>query len=168
MNAGVAWMMGLAVFIGALLPVQGLVNARLGTAVGGPIVAAFVSFLIGTLGLGLYLLLVRDRMTLGAGGTLPAWLWLGGLLGATYVALVTLLIPRLGTAAVMCLAIFGQVAASLLLERYGVLQAQRPVDWVRIGGAALVVAGAVLVAAPWRSQATMASTTTHSSGDASR
>ena len=32
-----------AVLIGAILPLQGLVNARLGVHVGGPVVAAFVS-----------------------------------------------------------------------------------------------------------------------------
>ena len=37
-----------AVLIGAILPLQGLVNARLGTHIGGPVVAAFVSFLVGT------------------------------------------------------------------------------------------------------------------------
>ncbi len=45
-----------AVLIGAILPLQGLVNARLGVHVGGPVAAAFVSFLVGTVMLGLYLL----------------------------------------------------------------------------------------------------------------
>lgn len=152
MTSNAWWMMGLAVLIGAMLPLQGLINARLGTQVGGPIVAAFVSFLVGTIALGAYLLVARHRLGLADAMHLPAWAWAGGLLGAFYVAVVTLLMPRLGAAPVMCLVIFGQVTAALLLDRFGVLQsAPRSVDTVRIAGAILVVIGAILVAAPWRS-----------------
>ncbi len=44
----------------------------------------------------------------------------------------------------------GQVTASLLLEKFGVLQAPKPVDALRVVGALLVLAGVVLVVAPWR------------------
>lgn len=152
MSGNAGWMMGLAVVVGAMLPLQALVNARLGSHAGGPIVAAFVSFVIGTIALGIYLALARQKIAFGAGAQLPAWAWLGGLLGAVYVAVVTLLIPRLGAASIMCLVIFGQVTMALLLDRFGVLQsAPRTVDALRIGGAVLVLAGVVLVAAPWRS-----------------
>ena len=152
MNSHAWWMMALAIIVGAILPFQGLLNAKLGTSIGGPIVAAFVSFLIGTILLGIYLVITRERIVLAGAGALPVWIWMGGLLGALYVAVVTLLIPRLGPAAMMCLVIFGQVTAALLLDRFGVLQsAPRTVDAVRIGGALLVLVGAFLVAAPWRS-----------------
>jgi transporter family-2 protein len=142
-----------AVLIGALLPLQGLVNARLGVHVGGPVAAAFVSFLVGTAMLGLYLLATRTPVTLQGGARLPAWIWAGGALGAVNVACLTQLIPRIGAAGMVCLAVLGQVTASLLLDRFGVLQAPRPVDALRIAGALLVVAGVVLVVAPWRAPA---------------
>ena len=50
----------------------------------------------------------------------------------------------------VCLAVLGQVTASLLLDQFGVLQAPKPVDWMRILGALLVLAGVLLVVAPWR------------------
>ncbi|MBS0200218.1 MAG: DMT family transporter [Proteobacteria bacterium] len=151
MSSNAWWMMGLAILVGAMLPLQGLVNARLGSQIGGPIIAAFVSFLVGTIALGAYLALARQRIGFADAMHMPAWVWLGGLLGAFYVAVVTLLIPRLGPATMMCLVIFGQVTAALLLDKFGVLQsAPRTVDAVRIIGAALVLAGVVLVAAPWR------------------
>lgn len=140
-----------AVLIGAMLPLQGLVNARLGMQVGGPVVAAFVSFLFGTAMLGLYLLATRTPLTLQGAPKWPAWIWAGGALGAIYVACFTLLIPRIGAAGMICLAVLGQVTASLLLDQFGVLQAQKPVDALRILGALLVLAGVVLVVAPWRS-----------------
>jgi len=143
-----------AVLIGAVLPLQGLVNARLGVQVGGPAVAAFVSFIVGTAMLGLYLLATRTPVNLQGAAKWPAWIWAGGALGALYVACFTLLIPRIGAAGMVCLAVLGQVTASLLLDQFGVLQAQKPVDALRILGALLVLAGVVLVVAPWRGTST--------------
>ena len=144
----------IAVAIGAMLPLQALVNAKLGGQIGGPIVAAFMSFVVGGVGLGAYLVIARHQIHPGGAGGMPMWIWMGGLLGAVYVAVVTLLIPRLGPATMMCLVIFGQVTAALLLDKFGVLQSTpRTVDAVRIAGAVLVMAGVILVAAPWRSAA---------------
>ena len=147
-----AWLaMAVVVLVGTLLPLQGLINARLGDGIHGPVAAAFVSFLVGTVMLGLYLLATRTPLMPEPGAKFPAWIWLGGAFGALYVAVFTLLVPRLGAAAMICLSVFGQATASLLLDHYGVLQAPRPVDWTRILGALLVLAGVLLVAAPWRS-----------------
>ena len=140
-----------AVLIGAVLPLQGLINARLGTHIGGPVVAAFVSFLVGTAMLGAYLLATRTPILLQDSLKLPAWVWAGGVFGAIYVACFTLLVPRIGAAGMICLAVLGQVTASLLLDQFGILQAPKPVDAVHIAGALLVLAGVVLVVAPWRS-----------------
>lgn len=140
-----------AILIGAILPLQGLINARLGMHIGGPVVAAFVSFLVGTVMLGAYLLATRTPFLLQGSLKLPAWAWAGGVFGAIYVTCFTLLIPRIGAAGMICLAVLGQVTASLLLDQFGILQAPKPVDAVRIAGALLVLAGVVLVVAPWRS-----------------
>src|SRR5690606_4075594 len=75
-----------AVLIGAVLPLQGLINARLGTHLGGPVVAAFVSVLVGTAMLGAYLLATRTPVLLQGSLKLPAWVWAGGVFGAIYVA----------------------------------------------------------------------------------
>ena len=37
-----------------------------------------------------------------------------------------------------------------MLDQFGVLQAPKPVDAMRVAGALLVLAGVVLVVAPWR------------------
>lgn len=141
----------LAVAIGAFLPLQALINAHLGRATQGPLFASFVSFLIGTLSLGALLLIMRTPMPgTQVLGNVPAWGWLGGVIGAIYVFSATLLVPRLGAAALICLVIFGQIVASLLLDHYGVLSSERPIDALRIGGAALVLIGALLVVQPWQ------------------
>ena len=142
-----------AILIGAILPLQGLINARLGMHIGGPVVAAFVSFLVGTVMLGAYLLATRTPFLLQGSLKLPAWVWAGGVFGAIYVTCFTLLIPRIGAAGMICLAVLGQVTASLLLDQFGILQVPKPVDAVRLIGALLVLAGVVLVVAPWRTPA---------------
>lgn len=140
----------IAALIGTMLPLQGLLNARLGTNIGGAVAAAFVSFLVGTVLLGFYLIATRTSLMPRPGARFPIWIWAGGALGAIYVACFTLLVPRLGTAAIICLAVFGQIVASLLLDHFGVLQTPRPADLLRVLGAALVLVGVTLVVAPWR------------------
>ena len=49
----------LAILVGIALPVQAGVNAQLRISLGHPLVAAFVSFLVGTLALGLLLVVLR-------------------------------------------------------------------------------------------------------------
>lgn len=146
-----AWLaMAVVVLVGTLLPLQGLINARLGDGIHGPVAAAFVSFLVGTVMLGLYLLATRTSLMPEPGAKFPAWIWLGGAFGALYVAVFTLLVPRLGAASMICLSVFGQVTASLLLDHYGVLQAPQLVTPGRVLGALMVLAGVFMVMQPWK------------------
>lgn len=140
-----------AVLIGALLPLQALINARLGAQTQGPLYASFVSFLVGTCLLGALLLATRTpAWPAQSFASLPAWIWLGGAIGAAFVFAATLLVPKLGAGSMICLVVLGQVLASLLLDHFGVLGGQRPVDALRALGALLVIAGAALVVRPWQ------------------
>ncbi len=74
------------------------------------------------------------------------WEWLGGALGAFFVFGSTLLAPRIGVAAMIALIVAGQVISSLVFDRYGLLGLPvRSISGVRLAGAALILAGAVLV-----------------------
>jgi bacterial/archaeal transporter family-2 protein len=141
-----------AVAIGALLPLQALINARLCAQTQGPLYASFVSFLVGTCLLGVLVLATRTPLLPAQPlAALPAWLWLGGAIGAAFVFAATLLVPSLGAGALICLVVLGQVIGSLAFDHYGVLGAQRPVDALRVLGALLVIVGAALVVRPWQS-----------------
>ncbi|MDC7805366.1 DMT family transporter [Luteimonas sp BLCC-B24] len=147
------WLLGsvaLAALVGMVLPLQALINARLGALTQGALFASFVSFAVGTVVLGGVLAVsrtawpgVRDL------AALPPWLWLGGVIGALFVFCGTLLVPRLGAAGLICLIVFGQLVGSLLVDHFGVLTASRPVDLTRLAGAVLVCVGALLVVRPW-------------------
>ena len=86
-----------AVLAGAVLPLQAGLNVQLGKAVHQPIFAAFASFLVGTIALLFYLLVLKfDFSTMTEVRSVSPVVWLAGILGAFYVAAVIILAPRLG------------------------------------------------------------------------
>ncbi len=139
-----------ALLVGALLPLQALINARLGQLTAGALFASLASFVVGTTAIGALWLASRPGMPQGLYQA-PWWAWTGGLIGAAFVVAATLLVPRLGAAALVCLVVFGQLVGSLLLDHFGVLHARTPIDATRVAGMLLVAAGAALVVRPWQS-----------------
>ena len=137
----------LALAAGVLLPVQAGVNAQLRSAVGSPLTAALVSFLVGTAGLVTAAVTFRTPMALrGAWVDSPWWQWVGGLIGALYVIATIVLAPRLGAATLVAAVVAGQMIASLLLDQYGLLGfPTHPINGRRALGAGLVIVGVILV-----------------------
>ena len=136
----------LAVIGGVLLAVQAPTNAILGKATGSPIVAAFISFLIGTLALGGAVAATSGKLFAPELKQVPWYAWLGGFYGAFFVAVMAFGAPRVGVAVLLTAGIAGQLAAALALDHYGLLGlSQHQVTPVRVAGVFLVLAGAVLV-----------------------
>jgi transporter family-2 protein len=140
----------LALAGGAALSVQGLVNARLAKVAGGPVWAAAISFFFGVVALVAYQLLTRaPAPPLRDAAAGPAWLWAGGFLGAFYVAGSVASISRLGPAPLVALVVLGQISAALALGHFGILtDVVQPVTPLKMLGAALLVAGVVLILRP--------------------
>jgi transporter family-2 protein len=134
----------LAAFAGAAIALQALINSRLTQFAGSPLLAATISFAVGLLGLALGMLTQsRSPHTLG---NAPWWAWIGGLLGAFYILLSILLIPRIGVAALISSAVLGQMVFSLTADHFGLLGLQtRAASPARILGAALVLGGVFLI-----------------------
>ena len=136
----------LAVVAGSALPVQAGLNARLATFVGGPIRASMISFGIGTLVLiVLSLLVTKGLVNTSRLGQVPWWGWLGGAVGAGYVASAVAAAPRLGALNLFAAVIFGQLLCSVLLDHYGVLYKEHALSTGRIAGVVLLAAGVALV-----------------------
>jgi bacterial/archaeal transporter family-2 protein len=137
----------LALLCGVLLPMQAGINARLRGGLGHPLLAALVSFLVGSAALALVALAARVPLPLEAKtGRLPWWAWMGGLLGAVYVALIIVLVPRLGAATLIAAVVAGQLASSLLLDHFALVgYAHHPVNVWRVLGAALLLVGVILI-----------------------
>ena len=136
----------LAVIGGALLAIQAPTNAILGKASGSPIIAAFISFLIGTVALGAAVSVSSGKLFAPGLKQVPWYAWLGGFYGAFFVAVAAFGAPRVGVGVLLTAAIAGQLAAALVLDHYGFLGlARHPITLSRGLGFVLVVVGAVLV-----------------------
>lgn len=137
----------LALVAGFCLPTQAGINAQLNLWSQSAILAATISFAVGTIGLFIYALCLRIPWpALGTIGRHPWWVWSGGLLGAFLVASTVVLAPRLGAASMVALIVAGQMTASLALDHFGWLGYQlHPINGLRVLGVLLLVAGVVLI-----------------------
>ncbi|MBV8534194.1 MAG: DMT family transporter [Alphaproteobacteria bacterium] len=137
----------LAAGAGVSFVVQQAVNADLRQSLGSAAWAGFVSYLGGTLCMLVLAAVLRDPVPATAAiARSNWWAWTGGLFGAIYIAISILLVPRLGAATVVALIVAGQMIGALLFDQYGWFGlAQHPADLKRIAGAALLIAGVVLV-----------------------
>ncbi len=137
----------LTLLAGALLPIQTGVNLQLRNLIGHPVVAALVSFVVGTIGLALVAVMARAPWSLGVAWSRNEWWhWGGGLLGAVYIVGTIVLAPRLGAATFVAALVAGQMIMSLVIDQYGwVGFAEHAISPLRVLGAALVVGGVVLV-----------------------
>jgi len=126
--------------------VQVAVNGALGGRIGVLEATAFNLVLSALL---LVAIVVAARQTAGgiaAAAREPAWMWLGGLMGAIIVTAITLGPPRIGTFATIALLIAGQLAMGVVIDALGLFGVARiPVSWERVVGVALLAAGAFLV-----------------------
>jgi bacterial/archaeal transporter family-2 protein len=141
----------LGVLAGAALPLQGAINAELRSDLDATVAVGAVSFVVATAGMALLLaaslsLAGAPRPRLEPLRRMPWWGWLGGLAGAVYVTTVFSLIPEIGTAPTIALTVGGQQAASLLVDRYGLLRLpRRPIPPLRLAGVGALLAGVLLI-----------------------
>jgi transporter family-2 protein len=138
--------LALAVIAGIFIAIQAPTNAILGKASGSPVVAAFISFVVGMVALGAMVAATSGRVFAPELKGVPWYAWAGGLYGAFFVAMAAFAAPRIGVATMLTAAVAGQIFAALALDHFGLLGlARQPISLERIGGAALVLLGAVLV-----------------------
>ena len=72
--------------------------------------------------------------------------WFGGLMGAFYVAISTVVASQLGTASLLGLALSGQLAMALVVDHFGWLgMPEHPITLTRLAGVALLGVGVWLV-----------------------
>lgn len=144
----------LALAAGAVLPMQGAVNALLRRDLGGATFAVgTISFFVATIAM----LILLASLSLWPGaqrgnprnvGQVPWWGWLGGFAGATYVTTVFAAIPVIGAGATVGLTVAGQQLASLLVDQYGWLRLpKRPASRLRLIGVVLLFVVVALIKA---------------------
>jgi len=137
----------LALLAGFTIPTQAGINSQLNNWTHSSILAATISFAVGTFGLVFYALIMRIPLpALAALPGHPWWIWSGGLLGAFFVASTIVLAPKLGATTMVALILAGQMIASLALDHFGLIgYPLHPISLGRIAGVLMIVGGVMLV-----------------------
>jgi len=140
-------LVGIAVIVGAMMPIQAGINSQLTQALKNPFLGALVSFTMGTTAL--FILSISQSASfseLKKIPSLPPYMLLGGVLGATFVGSSIALIPRLGATTMIAAFVTGQLLMSLVIDHYGFLGLhQHSISMFRVLGVALLFAGLILI-----------------------
>jgi transporter family-2 protein len=142
---GVAYVLGITAGLGLALQVG--MNAQLRKVLGSAYSAALISFLVGTAALVTIVLLSRTAVpTRDSFAAVPHWAWFGGLFGAFYVAISTVVAAQLGATSLLALALAGQLLMALVVDHYGWLGLpENPITLGRLFGVSLLAAGVWLI-----------------------
>lgn len=137
--------LGIAAGLG--LSVQVGMNTQLRRTLESANLAAWISFMVGTLALCALLVVTRapipGRETLAA---VPWWAWFGGMLGAFYVAISTVVAAQLGATSLLALALLGQLATAIVIDHFGWLGLpQNPVTAMRLAGVGVLALGVWMI-----------------------
>ena len=145
MSTGNAAAVAISLVGGIAGTIQIAVMGRFGDRIG--VVPAFAFATAVTAALSLVLLLVARRSLAGYSAAVhsPAWMWVGGLMGAIIVLGITFAAPRIGTTATVAIYVFTQFASAAAFDRYGLFGVERiPLGSVRVAGLVLLGVGAAL------------------------
>jgi len=127
----------LALIAGMAVAVQGQINGGLGKKI-GVIEGGFFSFALGTLVL-LFVLIFFGNGQISSVTTVPKWQLIGGILGAFFVIVQVLVVPKIGVSTTLLAIIVGQIILSVVIDHFGLFGAERrPVDMNKIAAVALM------------------------------
>jgi len=141
-------LMILTLVTGALMPIQAILNSKLGRQIGGPLMGSMMSFIVGLIFLlcfnlaGNYTAVSQLRNT----SVSPWWVWMGGLLGAIFVGYITWVNQKQGIALTFSLVVSGQLLIALFIDHYGLFgSAVRTITLEKIIGVCLIIGGMLLI-----------------------
>lgn len=134
---------------GMLMSIQSAINGQLGVVLNSPFQAAFISFLTGSVTL-ICVVGLKERSYANIKEPIkrsaPWWVWLGGIIGGLYVLINVYLVGQIGTGQTVVLALFGQIAGSLLVQQFGLLRsAKYRIAPIQIWGLIIMLGGVILI-----------------------
>ncbi len=148
MQASTATLIALTVIAGGMLPIQFAINARLATKLDSTaILAALISVIVSTIALLVVAFATLDKWPRWEQlKDAPSWMWIGGVLGAVFVASSTFVVPKIGASVFVAAVLFGQIVVSMLIDHNGYLGVPTdPVTLQRVLGLTLVFAGLLII-----------------------
>ena len=137
----------LPVFAGVAITIQSGVNSQLRTSIQHPLMAAFISFVVGTIALAILLIFSKETIPgLSQFSSVNWYKYTGGLLGAFVVTVTLISVAQIGAGNMFVLIVAGQLVTAVLMDHFGVLGMKpNPVSLQKFFGICLLVAGAWLV-----------------------
>lgn len=132
----------LSVIGGAGLAVQAGINGSLGKKIGA-LEASFLAYAVGTLAL-LCFTFFFGKGDLSAVLFVSKWKWFIGILGALYIFVMVLSVPKIGTASAIIAAIVGQVMIGMIMDHFGLGGQTISINWFRILGVILMFFALIL------------------------
>jgi bacterial/archaeal transporter family-2 protein len=141
------WPALLTVSAGISVVIQQALNANLRAELNSAAWSGFISYLIGIIFMVCLAAALRDPIPSATTiARVPWWAWSGGILGAIFVGISIVTIPKLGGAGYIALLVTGQMIAGLALDQFGWLGIpERQIDVPRMLGVALLIGGVVLI-----------------------
>ena len=132
--------------IGAVLPLQISFNAILAKHITGVWAAATSSFVSAIFLVILGVVMRVPLPSLSSVSSAPAYVWLGGFIGALYVGGSAILAPKIGITVFLALVIIAQLIASAIIDHFGIFGfEQQTITLGRVAGLILLFVGFILV-----------------------
>ena len=120
-----------------------VLNARLGRALGEPLHAPMVLFVVGVIFVWVLGFSLTGRVpSVSAMAEMPKINLAGGIFVAFYVVSATFIAPRFGVGNFILFAMVAQILIAAVIDHWGLFGAvERPVSLLRIGGLVVMVSG---------------------------
>ena len=136
----------LGVLVGVCTAIQTSVNGYMGGIAGSSMHAGEINLAVGAVLLLVAALVTSPRQLARKPSPGPWWMWLGGLVGATFVISGATLAPLLGTATTVIAFNAGTIAAGQALEARGAFGARKnPLTATRLAGLVVIFLGVLAV-----------------------
>lgn len=137
----------LALITGALIPVQASTNAAFSKSTGSPIITGLIIFVVGLMAMVTFIFfrgihLPSYQQIISA----PIYAYLGGIIVAIYVVMITILVPGIGVATAIAFVVTGQILCAIVIDHFGLFNVHvRSIDISRITGILLMAGGICLM-----------------------
>ena len=132
-----------AVLAGAFIPLIGILNGRVGRALGEPFYAAVMLFGVAImLALAVSVIFGKATLSLHSLHDLRPIDYTAGFIVAFYVISATVLAGKIGVANFIVMAVTGQIMFSLVIDHFGMFGAPvKPINMTQLVGAILLMIG---------------------------
>ncbi|MBC7901870.1 MAG: DMT family transporter [Gemmatimonadaceae bacterium] len=134
-------------FAGVAISIQAGINSQLRVSINHPVLAAFISFFVGTITLAIMLFFSKQVMPEISQYANIGWhKYIGGLLGVFVVIVALVSVREIGASNLAVLVIAGQLVTAVIMDQFGLLGlARSPITMQRAAGVCLLIAGVYLV-----------------------